>query len=63
MTGDDGGLPQRQRDTEGLVRAEDAAQIGDLAHAERIPLHELTPIAASLEEVFLELTTDAPEAQ
>jgi ABC-2 type transport system ATP-binding protein len=46
-----------------LVRADDAARIGDLAHAERIPLHELTPIAASLEEVFLELTTDAPEAQ
>ncbi|HEY5317093.1 MAG TPA: ABC transporter ATP-binding protein [Solirubrobacteraceae bacterium] len=50
-----------------IVSGLDAAQIGDLAFAAELPLHELAPHAASLEEVFLELTSDdltpeAPEA-
>jgi len=36
-----------------------AALIGDLAAEHRIPLHELTPMQASLEEVFFELTDDS----
>jgi ABC-2 type transport system ATP-binding protein len=43
-----------------IVSGLDAAQIGDLAFAAGLPLHELAPHAASLEEVFLELTTDEP---
>jgi ABC-2 type transport system ATP-binding protein len=38
----------------------DAAQIGELAFAAGVPLHELTPTATSLEEAFLALTADAP---
>ena len=36
----------------------DAAQIGDLAAAHAIPLHELAARHASLEEAFMELTRD-----
>jgi ABC-2 type transport system ATP-binding protein len=43
-----------------IVSGLDAAQIGDLAFAARLPLHELAPHAASLEEVFLALTSDEP---
>ena len=38
-----------------------AAQIGDLAAAHGIPIHELTPQRASLEEAFMKLTNDAIE--
>ncbi len=44
-------------DVEGL----EARTIGDVAMANHITLHELTPQAASLEEAFLELTQDAVE--
>jgi ABC-2 type transport system ATP-binding protein len=36
-----------------------AAAIGDLAAEHGIPLHELTPLQASLEEAFFELTESA----
>ena len=36
----------------------DAGRIGDLAAAHGIPLHELTPRHASLEEAYMELTRD-----
>jgi ABC-2 type transport system ATP-binding protein len=36
----------------------DAAAIGDLAAAHHLPVHELTPRRASLEEAFMELTRD-----
>jgi ABC-2 type transport system ATP-binding protein len=36
----------------------DAAAIGDLAAAHHLPVHELTPRHASLEEAFMELTRD-----
>jgi ABC-2 type transport system ATP-binding protein len=38
-----------------------AAAIGDAAAGAGIPLHELTPIAASLEEAYMELTQDDVE--
>ncbi|GGO58622.1 MULTISPECIES: ABC transporter ATP-binding protein [Streptomyces] len=39
----------------------DAARIGDLACRHALPLHELAPRAASLEEAFMELTADSVE--
>jgi ABC-2 type transport system ATP-binding protein len=41
-----------------MVSGIDAAQVGDAAFAAHLPLHELAPQTASLEEVFLALTTD-----
>lgn len=38
-----------------------SAQIGDLAAAEGLPLHELTPLSASLEDAYLSLTRDEVE--
>jgi hypothetical protein len=38
--------------------ARSSAQIGELAFAAGIPLHELIPQASSLEDVFLELTAE-----
>ena len=38
-----------------------AAEIGDRAFAEGIPLHALIPREASLEEAFMSLTHDAVE--
>jgi ABC-2 type transport system ATP-binding protein len=39
----------------------DAAAIGDAALAHQIAIHELTPLQASLEEAFMELTQDDVE--
>ena len=47
---DDGGLE--------VTRAT-PAEIGDVAHSAGIRLHELSPQQASLEDVFMELTSDA----
>jgi ABC-2 type transport system ATP-binding protein len=49
---------------DGLVlQTGDAARVGELAFQAGVPLHELTPRARSLEEVFLALTSDtAPGA-
>lgn len=38
-----------------------AARIGELALRHRVLLHELTPLSASLEEAFMELTADSVE--
>jgi ABC-2 type transport system ATP-binding protein len=38
-------------------------QIGDIAAANSIAIHELTPQQASLEEAFMELTRDSVEFQ
>ena len=38
-----------------------SSQIGDLAAAQGIALHELTPVSASLEEAFMALTKDSVE--
>ena len=43
------------------VSGVDAATIGNLAAKMRIPLHELTPQQATLEEAFFELTEDRVE--
>ena len=39
----------------------DAARIADLAAENRLPVHELSPQRASLEEAFIELTRDTVE--
>jgi ABC-2 type transport system ATP-binding protein len=36
-----------------------AEEIGDIAFDRRLPLHELSPQLASLEEAFMELTEDS----
>jgi ABC-2 type transport system ATP-binding protein len=41
-----------------VVEGLDAAQVGELAHEERVVLHELAPHAGSLEEVFFTLTEE-----
>jgi ABC-2 type transport system ATP-binding protein len=38
-----------------------SAQIGDLATRDRLTVHELTPVLASLEDAFMELTHDSVE--
>jgi len=38
-----------------------AEQIGEIAASNKVVLHELTPIRASLEEAFMELTRDEVE--
>jgi ABC-2 type transport system ATP-binding protein len=52
VTGADGAVEVRGMSTE---------QVGDLAFAEGIRLHELTTVRASLEEAFMELTADSVE--
>jgi ABC-2 type transport system ATP-binding protein len=44
-------------EVEGLT----AEQVGEVAAAHKIVLHELTPVQASLEEAFMELTRDEVE--
>jgi len=39
----------------------EAARIGEVAASHRLTLHELTPVSASLETAYLELTRDAVE--
>jgi ABC-2 type transport system ATP-binding protein len=41
-----------------LIEGLDAAQVGELAHDERVVLHELAPHGSSLEEVFFALTEE-----
>jgi ABC-2 type transport system ATP-binding protein len=41
-----------------LIEGLDAAQVGELAHEERVVLHELTPHGSSLEDVFFALTEE-----
>lgn len=52
--GDDGSI---------LVTKLDAAAIGDASLAAGIALHELSPVKASLEDVFMELTAESTEYQ
>jgi hypothetical protein len=40
----------------------DVAQVGELAHGERVILHELVAQGASLEQVFFSLTEEAEAA-
>lgn len=41
-----------------LIEGMDAAQVGELAHDERVVLHELSPQGGSLEDVFFNLTEE-----
>jgi ABC-2 type transport system ATP-binding protein len=41
-----------------LIEGLDAAQVGELAHDERVVLHELAPRESSLEDVFFTLTEE-----
>jgi ABC-2 type transport system ATP-binding protein len=56
LLADAGGRVSSSGDDRLVVTGLSSEQIGDLAAAERIPLYELTPHRASLEDVFLEMT-------
>jgi ABC-2 type transport system ATP-binding protein len=45
-----------------LIEGMDATQVGELAHRERVSLHELASDDASLEQVFFSLTEEAEAA-
>jgi ABC-2 type transport system ATP-binding protein len=45
------------------VRGTDAPAIGELAASARVVLHELTPVASTLEEAYMSLTADSVEYQ
>ena len=58
------GLVVRRIDaTEAHVEGASAAEVGDLAHAWGIGLHHLSDVEQSLEQAFLELTSDSVEFQ
>jgi ABC-2 type transport system ATP-binding protein len=62
----EGGKVTQQTPTNGQadalsVTGLDAPRIGEIAAANRIVLHELTPRLASLEEAYMELTADSVE--
>ena len=46
-----------------LVGGLGAARIGDLAAAHQVELHELSPRRPSLEQAFMDLTSDAGQFQ
>ncbi|MFF3289471.1 ATP-binding cassette domain-containing protein [Streptomyces sp. NPDC003023] len=46
-----------------LVRGTDSGTVGRTAAAHGVPLYELTPVTASLEQAFMDLTRDAVEYQ
>ena len=54
-----GAVVQADRDGSLQVSGLDAAAVGELAAAQGLVLHELTPQRASLEEAFMELTSDS----
>jgi ABC-2 type transport system ATP-binding protein len=58
-----GALVTSQQDGALLVNKTEAAAIGELAAANGIVLHELSPQRGSLEEAFMELTADSVEYQ
>ena len=53
-----GGRVELQNGGRLLVEGMDAAQVGELAHDERVVLHELASRGGSLEEVFFNLTEE-----
>ena len=53
--------PPRERRPARGDRASTSDAIGELAHRHGLALHELTPVRASLEEAFMELTRDEVE--
>jgi ABC-2 type transport system ATP-binding protein len=61
LFGDHGGSSRPEADGALAVTGITAAAIGDLAGAQGIVLHELSPQEASLEEAYMELTRDSVE--
>ena len=61
LLGQKGATVERGPDGTLVVTGLTAADIGDLAAAQAVALHELTPLQASLEEVFMEMTRDTVE--
>ena len=57
----DGARAARRPAPEVDITGLDAPRIGEIAAANRIVLHELTPQLASLEEAYMELTADSSE--
>ncbi|MEU9962323.1 ATP-binding cassette domain-containing protein [Streptomyces sp. NPDC050982] len=62
LVGPDVTITSSSRD-ELMVHGRDAREIGAVAAAHGLALHELTPQAVSLEEAFMDLTRDAVEYQ
>jgi ABC-2 type transport system ATP-binding protein len=54
-----GGKVTKQGDGSLDVAGLDAPKIGDIALERRLGLHELTPVRASLEAAFMDLTKDS----
>ena len=52
---------RRIDESEAHVEGSSAAEIGDLAHAWGVPLHHLSDVEQSLEQAFLDLTSDSVE--
>ena len=44
-----------------VISGLDVSQVGDLAYDNSLRLHELSPLHASLEEAFMELTASSVE--
>ena len=55
----DGATVEQEEDGALSVVGLSAEEIGDIAFDQRIPLHELSPQLASLEDAFMELTQDS----
>jgi ABC-2 type transport system ATP-binding protein len=56
-----GGAATSNGDGSLLVQGLSPEQVGDIAFASGVRLHELTPARASLEQAFMELTADSIE--
>ena len=56
-----GGEVDLDPDDSVAVRGMTSADVGELIARERLVVHELTPVSASLEDAFMELTRDAVE--
>ena len=52
---------RRIEDRELRIEGATAAQVGDLAHELRLPVHELAELSSSLEQAYLELTESSLE--
>jgi ABC-2 type transport system ATP-binding protein len=61
LLGAEGGSSRAETDGALAVTGITASAIGDLAAAQGIALHELSPQEASLEEAYMELTHDSVE--
>jgi ABC-2 type transport system ATP-binding protein len=56
-----GARPTVERDGAIVVTGLSSAAVGDVASEHALTVHELTPVRASLEDAFMELTSDAVE--